>query len=148
MMQKGEKVVQFGQISGVKAGHTGKLLLSPVESGYSNSWTCYQLRFQSRFTARKKDKYHNNINTRKFGEPKDSVNSGESENSWKSRSKNSQGPKTLNKSQHWESYKTSSTHTGCTHVHTCTHMHVVTGGGHVIALHLCKLGRSTKEFPP
>lgn len=78
----------FGQISGVKADHTGKQCLSPVESGYSNSRTCCKVRLQSRFTAKKKDHHHNNINTRECSETKDSVDSGESRNPWKLRSKN------------------------------------------------------------
>ena len=89
------------------------------------------MRLQSRFTARKKDKHHNNINTSKC-ETEDSINNRESETLRKGVAKN--------KVDDRKSWKKALRKLQDTHTHTHT------GEGHVIASHLCKVGRGTERF--
>lgn len=57
-----KKKIKFEQISEVEASQTVKLCLSQIKSGYN----CYKVKLHIRFKARKKDKHHNNINTKKM----------------------------------------------------------------------------------
>lgn len=57
-----KKKIKFEQISEVEASQTVELCLSQIKSGYN----CYKVKLHIRFKARKKDKHHNNINTKKM----------------------------------------------------------------------------------
>lgn len=59
--EKKKKSLEFEQISKVKAGQTDKLCLSQMKSGYNYC----KVRLHGRFKARKTDKHHSSINTRK-----------------------------------------------------------------------------------
>lgn len=79
-----KKKIKFEQISEVEASQTVKLCLSQVKSGYN----CCKVKLHIRFKARKKDKHHNNINTKKCSKTENSAYGRESGNPQKLRRKN------------------------------------------------------------